>query len=128
MITGDEKYVALTTFRKNGERKATPIWIAPLDGELGFTTGSESWKLKRIRNDPRCELQPCNSRGVVAEGAAVATGKAREASPEEFRIVRNAIRSKYGIATKLIGLVGSLRKLIGKNQSMSDTAVLITLD
>ena len=59
MGIADENYVALTTFRKNGERKNTPIWIADLgDGTIGFTTSKDSWKVKRIGNDPRVELQP----------------------------------------------------------------------
>ncbi|NNC79410.1 MAG: PPOX class F420-dependent oxidoreductase, partial [Acidimicrobiales bacterium] len=44
----DEKYLSLTTFRKNGEPKATPVWIVDLgNGTAGFTTASSSWKVKR---------------------------------------------------------------------------------
>ncbi|MEZ5249426.1 MAG: hypothetical protein R2713_09520 [Ilumatobacteraceae bacterium] len=35
----DEKYVVLTTTRKDGRSVPTPVWIAALpDGALGFTT------------------------------------------------------------------------------------------
>ncbi len=127
MTTADEKYVALTTFRKNGERKSTPVWIAAVGSDVGFTTGSDSWKLKRLRNDPRCELQASNSRGVVEDGSMVVTGRGREATPEEYAQVKQAIAAKYGITVKLIGLFGKVRGLLGKGTA-ADTAILITLD
>ncbi|MGI9596603.1 MAG: PPOX class F420-dependent oxidoreductase [Acidimicrobiales bacterium] len=128
MSTADEKYVALTTFRKNGERKSTAVWIAEVDGELGFTTGTNSWKLKRLRNDPRCELQPCDRRGAPREGAIVVTGQGRQASADEYHQVKRAIEAKYGVVTKLIEIPSKVMRLFGKDQSTSDTAILIALD
>lgn len=128
MTTADEKYVALTTFRKNGERKSTPVWIVEVDGDLGFTTGADSWKLKRLRNDPRCELQPCNGRGVAREGSIVVTGRGREATEAEYLRVKQAVAEKYGFTTKLVAIPGKILKLLGKERQTSNSAVLITLD
>eukprot|EP01041_Mallomonas_annulata_P039253 gene39252-62897_t len=64
-----EKYVSLSTRKKNGDLVATPVWIAPLaDGALGFTTDLTSAKVKRIRNFADVTLQPCTARGAVKEG------------------------------------------------------------
>ncbi len=128
MTIADERYVSLTTFRRNGERKSTPVWIAPVGDEVGFTTGSDSWKLKRLRNDPRCELQPSDVRGAVREGANVATGRAREASAEEYARVTAAIEAKYGYQATVAGLAGRLMALVGRGDRSARTAVLITLD
>lgn len=128
MIAGDEKYVALTTFTRSGQRKSTAVWVAEVDGRLGFTTGSDSWKLKRLRHDERCELQPCDRRGSVRDGAIVATGRGREATAEEYRAVKQAIARKYGMATKLVAIPSMVMKLIGRDKPMSDSAILITLD
>ena len=77
MAISDEKYVLLTTFRKNGLGVATPIWIVGLpDGTAGFTTEIDSGKVKRVRNNPSVTLQPCNLRGKVTENAEVVAAKA----------------------------------------------------
>jgi hypothetical protein len=64
---GDERYVSLETFRKNGEGVKTPVWIAPdPDGALLYVyTNRTSWKVKRIRNDSHVKLAPCTATGGV---------------------------------------------------------------
>ncbi|MGI9613170.1 MAG: PPOX class F420-dependent oxidoreductase [Acidimicrobiales bacterium] len=128
MGIADENYVALTTFRKNGERKDTPIWIADLgDGTIGFTTSKDSWKVKRIGNDPRVELQPSNGRGNPRAGSDVATGKAEVVHGASVDEVAAEIKAKYGFQVALIGTFAAVRKLLGKG-SANDAAVIITLD
>ena len=57
MAISDEKYVVLTTFRRNGDAVATPVWIVGLpDGTAGFTTEIDSGKVKRIRNNASVTL------------------------------------------------------------------------
>ena len=68
MSVGENKYVALTTFTKDGRRKNCPVWIVDLgEGQVGFTTESTSWKAKRIMNTPAVELIASNSRGEPLE-------------------------------------------------------------
>lgn len=94
---GDESYVSLETFRKNGEGVSTPVWIAPdSDGErLYVYTNRTSWKVKRIRNDSRVRLAPCTSTGRVTgawvEGQATMIDDLSE-TVEGF----DAIIAKYG--------------------------------
>ena len=77
MSISDEKYVLITTFRKNGDAVSSPVWIAPLaDGTAGFTTEDGSGKVKRIRNNPRVTLQPCSVKGTVKHGSAVVEASA----------------------------------------------------
>lgn len=128
MAIADEKYVSLTTFRKNGERKAVPVWIADLgDGTFGFTTPSSSWKCKRLRNDPRVELQPSDARGKVKPGTSVVAGTAELKQGADFDRVRSQIKEKYGFQVTMIVLVQKIGKVFGKDGG-SDTAVIITLD
>jgi len=123
----DEKYVALTTYRKNGESSSTPVWVADLgDGTLGFTTPSSSLKVKRIGNDPRVLLQPSDSRGRPVEGSTVHSGTA-SVNTSDFARVRSVIKAKYGWQVTLIQVIGKLAKLIGRDRE-SDAAVIITLD
>lgn len=124
----DEKYVSLTTFRKNGTPVAAPVWIADLgDGTSGFTTASSSYKVKRLANDPRITLQPCDSRGNVREGTSVVSGTATVVHGADFESVRSRIKSKYGMQFAMINIVGNLAKLFGRG-SGTDCAVVMTLD
>ncbi|MET9653962.1 MULTISPECIES: PPOX class F420-dependent oxidoreductase [unclassified Streptomyces] len=89
------RYVSLTTFRKNGTGVATPVWYA-VEGEVLYAwTRSDSWKVKRLRNDPRIVAQVCDLRGNVAEGAARVEGTARLLEGDELRRVRKLLARKY---------------------------------
>ena len=53
----NERYVSLSTWTKDGNRKRTPVWIALLsDGQFGFTTGEKTWKVRRIQKNPIVEM------------------------------------------------------------------------
>jgi PPOX class probable F420-dependent enzyme len=128
MALHDQKYLSFTTFKKDGTPKPTAIWIADLgDGTMGFTTPEESWKVKRLKNNPNVVLQPCNMRGEIKEGtkSVEATAVAIAGGPELAR-VRLAIDSKYGLATTVIKAFNKLLTLIGKGAT-SDTAIIITV-
>ncbi len=65
------KYLNLETFKKSGEGVKTPIWFAadPANDLASdsarlyvYTTGN-SGKVKRIRNNPRVRIAPCDMRG-----------------------------------------------------------------
>lgn len=69
---GDEEFVELTTFRRNGTPVPTPVWVAPDgNGALVVTTPTGSGKVKRLAHTPRVELRPCSRRGAVPDGAPV---------------------------------------------------------
>ena len=64
------KYLNLETFRKNGQSVRTPVWFAaePTVGvpqTLCVYSTADSGKAKRIRNNPRVRVAPCDMRGNV---------------------------------------------------------------
>ena len=123
-----EKYVSFTSHRKDGSTKSLPVWIADLgDGTVGFTTSSSSYKVKRLRNDNRVMLQPCDQRGNVRTGTEQVTGTGVILNGAEFDAVEALIKKKYGFAFTMITMIGKMAKLIGKG-SGTDTAIKITLD
>jgi uncharacterized protein len=69
--------VSLTTFRRDGRSVATALWFAVEDGTLLVLTAQDSAKVKRIRNNDRVLVAPCDSSGTIAEGAPSAEGTAR---------------------------------------------------
>ncbi len=123
-----EKYVSLTTFRRNGVGVATPVWIVPLDeARYAFTTDPSSGKVKRVRNNPVVELRPCTMRGKVAPDAPLLTGTAHIVTdPVDYRPVVAALRRKYGLQVTLIEWGGRIKQLVKRNPD-SDCALIITL-
>lgn len=124
----DEKYVALTTYKQDGSTKTLPVWIADFGGgQIGFTTSSSSYKVKRINNDPRVILQPSDSRGNVKDGSESVTGTAEVKTGAEFEPYATLVKKKYGVMYTAMMLVGKFMNLIGRG-SGTDAAVVVTLD
>lgn len=92
---GRARYVSLTTFRKDGTPVATPVWAVADGGELYVWTRSDSWKVKRIRNNGRVAVTACDVRGRVVEGAPVAEGEARLLDEAGLKRVRKLMSRKY---------------------------------
>ena len=61
----DERYVSFETFRANGTGVKTPVWAAPSDGKLVIVTPGTSFKVKRLRANPKCRVAGCDTRGKV---------------------------------------------------------------
>lgn len=92
-----ESFVSLTTFRRNGDGVSTPMWVARDGDALVMTTVAGSGKVKRLRNDPRVELRPCNRAGSVAPGAVTIPASAQvvdDAAESERQTA--VLRAKYG--------------------------------
>ncbi|WP_433077465.1 PPOX class F420-dependent oxidoreductase [Dactylosporangium sp. CA-052675] len=102
-------YVRLTTYRKDGTPVATPVWHAVHEGEVFVISNLDAWKVKRIRNDGRVELTPCNVRGTVKEGAPTVAGTARLLDEAGTARARRYIASKYFLSRAGNLLTGVLR-------------------
>jgi hypothetical protein len=91
-----QKYISLTTHRLIGIGVRTPIWFGEENGKLYFMTNSKSGKVKRLRNDLKVKIAPCNIRGKVTgpDSSAIA----RFLHPQEFTHARALINKKYWLA------------------------------
>ncbi|MFC4016687.1 PPOX class F420-dependent oxidoreductase [Micromonospora sp. GCM10011542] len=99
-----EKYLLLTTFRKDGRAVPTPVW-AVRDGEaLAVWTRADSGKVKRIRRSGDVTVAPCDVRGRP-HGAAV-PAHATLYGGAETRRVRDLLKHKYRLIGRL-SLLGS---------------------
>lgn len=125
----DARYVSFTTFRRNGDPVAVAVWFAELpDGSFGFTTGGDSWKVKRLRNDPRVRVQRSDVRGRVQPGAVVHEGTAAviDGSDPRFREIERAIAAKYGFMYRMVQLSGWVQGLV-RRSSAGDAAIRVSL-
>ncbi|MEV0155361.1 PPOX class F420-dependent oxidoreductase [Micromonospora sp. NPDC050686] len=103
-----EKYLLLTTFRKDGRAVPTPVWAVRDGDALTVWTVSDSGKVKRIRRDGRVTVAPCDVRGRP-HGAAV-PGRATVCDPEGTRRVRGLLKQKYRMIGRLTLLGSRLRR------------------
>ncbi|HQV58013.1 MAG TPA: PPOX class F420-dependent oxidoreductase [Ilumatobacteraceae bacterium] len=128
MALSDEKYLALTTFRKSGTPVTTPVWAVPVgDREIGFWTSSTSGKVKRIKHTARVTVQPCNARGKVTEGTTPTEATARVANAAELAEIRTKITAKYGFMTKVTNVLNAIGAFFKRRkQPYGDTGIIVT--
>ncbi len=105
---GTEKYVLLTTFRRDGRAVPTPLWVTPDGDGLGFWTVAGTGKLKRIRNSPRVTVAACDFRGNPTGEAIEA--RARIGDRADWQRVTDGLRRKYGLMGRLTLLGSRLRR------------------
>jgi PPOX class probable F420-dependent enzyme len=94
------KYLSLTTYRRDGSPVSNPVWFAEEDGRLFVTTGSDSYKAKRLRRNPACMVAPCTARGVPKGDAIPAV--VEFLPPEEQPRVDRLMATKYRVDRILI--------------------------
>jgi PPOX class probable F420-dependent enzyme len=58
-----DRFVSLTTFKRDGTPVSTPVWCATDGTRLLIFSEADSWKVKRIRRDAHVRLAPCSARG-----------------------------------------------------------------
>ena len=99
----DEKFVSLTTFRKNGAGVATPVWIGRDGDALVVTTPVGSGKVKRLRRNRAVELRPCNRRGTVQNDAPTVTAVAEIVEgAAAMRRLDEVLRPKYSLEYRVV--------------------------
>ncbi|HEX3803323.1 MAG TPA: PPOX class F420-dependent oxidoreductase [Solirubrobacteraceae bacterium] len=129
MAFPDEKYMLLTTFKRDGTAVATPVWCVELQpNSFGFWTSSASGKAKRLAHTERVTVQPCNGRGVVTPGTAVSQATARVVSGPELETIRQKVIAKYGFMTKFTKFFAQLSGIIKRKPfPYADRGVIVTL-
>jgi PPOX class probable F420-dependent enzyme len=103
-----QKYLNLETYRKSGDAVATPVWFAEGAGVLYIYSLANAGKVKRIRNNPRVRVMPCDVRGkpkgewVEARARILDAGGAARA--------HLLLDNKYGLMKKIGSLYSNLMK------------------
>ncbi|MGN6624876.1 MAG: PPOX class F420-dependent oxidoreductase [Candidatus Nitrosocosmicus sp.] len=96
------KYLSLETYRKNGIFVRTPVWFVVEDKDFFVITKSETGKVKRLRNNPKVRISPCNFRGKI-KGKWV-DGFVTFKDPLEYPQIIKLRNKKYGLLSKIISL------------------------
>lgn len=95
-----EKYLNLETYRRTGVAVATPVWFAQDGARLYVYSLADAGKVKRVRNNAKVRVAPCDLRGKL-KGEWVAARARIIEGPEEAHGHR-LLDEKYGWA-KMFG-------------------------
>lgn len=103
----NQSYLNLESYRKTGEAIRTPLWFVE-DGEaLYFYTVAHSFKVKRLKNNPRVLVAPCNYSGKL-KGEWV-EASARLLDTAEASHADNLLNQKYGLSKRILNFFARLR-------------------
>ena len=130
MALSDEKYLLLTTFKRDGTPIDTPVWVVPYaDGKLACWTSSGSGKAKRLAHTSRVTVAPCDARGRLRDGATASDATAELVTGAQLeQEIRPAVEAKYGFQvtmSKVMNTIGGTLK--GKRIPYGDRGVVITV-
>ncbi len=121
------KYLALTSFKRDGAGVATPVWFVVDGAQLLVMTASRSFKVKRIRRNPAVTVAPCTASGRL-RGKPVA-GHARVLPADEVPRAEQLMNRKYRADRILIlPIYRAVQRLRGVRGDASDAVLAITLD
>lgn len=123
------KYISFVSNRRDGTPVSTAVWVVPFEDGHAFTTDADSWKVKRITNDPNVTIQVSNIRGRPKRGAPVHRGRAILLDEAGTLAVRDRVRAKYRIMYRLL-IERSDRKAArnGGSPTAGSTAIKVVLE
>ena len=102
-----ERYLNLETYRRTGQAVATPVWFVVDGGIIYVYSLANAGKVKRIRNNPRVRIAPCDVRGALKGAWVDAT--ARVVEEREAAAAQRLLVEKYGWQKRLFDLLRKIR-------------------
>ncbi len=112
-----QKYLAIQSYRKNGEAVTTPVWFVENQGTLYVRTDNDTGKFKRIRRNPKIRIAPCNARGTP-KGPWV-EAQARIVTGEEAEQAYQLLKRKYGLQYRTVRFIGRLQRRRNKSVALA---------
>lgn len=113
----NEAYISLTTYRRDGRAVPTPVWFVRAGDELYVSTGPNTGKAKRIRNNQHVEVFACSMSGKPHGEPFAATARII-IGPDVARVER-LLGRKYGGQWWLVTVRGRLERFFRGGQRLS---------
>jgi uncharacterized protein len=108
---GDPRYIAFTTYRRDGRPVTTAVWLAVLEEKIYVFTANTTGKAKRVRATGRVRFAPSTMNGRRILGAwREGTGHVVQDEALRNRAMA-ALQRKYGWQLSAAMLVYRLRGL-----------------
>jgi hypothetical protein len=97
-------YVSLATFKRDGTAVETAVWFAERDDKLYVFTEGGSYKVKRLRRNPRVKVARCSALGRIT--GTWREGQGRVVDDERIEgAAYDALRAKYGWQMRLVDVL-----------------------
>ena len=116
------KYLRLTSFRRDGTGVATPVWFVEAGGRLLVETDAASYKVRRIRRDPRVTIAPCTATGHL-RGIPV-PARAELLPDAEVARVERLMAHKYRVDLLFIRPFRALQRALHRNRPRETPVIL----
>ncbi|HEY7518685.1 MAG TPA: PPOX class F420-dependent oxidoreductase [Methylomirabilota bacterium] len=101
------RYLNLESYRRTGQPVATPMWFT-VDRDVVYVYSlASAGKVRRIGNNPRVRIAPCNARGTLTGPWVNAT--ARIVDDREAAHAQTLLVAKYGWLKRLADLWRKVR-------------------
>ncbi len=110
----DAQYLNLRSFKKDGQPVDTPVWFALLEDRVVVFTDGTSYKVKRIRRNPRVEVARCEFNGKLLGPWVAGTCRAVEDDKERVARAYQALNKKYGWLMRLGTFFSTLAGRVGR--------------
>lgn len=105
---GDATYMALESFKKNGQGVITPVWVTREGNRLFVMTDAKAWKVQRIRRNGVVRVARSDGRGKP-KGAWVEAQARVLDSAEAWAEMEPRMQAKYGVQYRLLAWWGRVR-------------------
>jgi PPOX class probable F420-dependent enzyme len=116
------KYLSLTSFRRDGTGVATPVWFVEAGGRLLVETDASSYKVRRIRRDPRVTIAPCTATGHL-RGVPV-PARAELLPDAEVAHVERLMAAKYRVDLLVIKPFRALQAALHQRRPRGTPVIL----
>jgi hypothetical protein len=103
-----QQYINVETFRRSGVGVQTPVWFVEDGNQLYVRTIKDSGKVKRIRNNSRVRVAPCDGCGNLCGEWQEA--QARIATASEDERIERLLKKKYGLVKGAFDLMGRFNR------------------
>ena len=112
----DAKYFNLRSFKKDGKPVDTPVWFAKLGERYVVFTDGTSYKVKRIRRNPKVEIARCDVRGKLLGPWQAASCRVVEDEPQQIADAYAALNAKYGFMMRFGTVFATLVGRVGRRK------------
>lgn len=103
-----EKYVSLATFRKDGREVRTPVWLVGEGSTFYVFSESKAGKVKRIRNNDKVSIAPCDLRGILKSENWESGSAEIMVDPATLDDIYKLFDTKYGWQMRLLNFIAKL--------------------
>jgi uncharacterized protein len=104
----NQRYLNMETYRKAGNPVATPVWFAEENGTLYIYSLANAGKVKRIRNNPKVRIVPCDMLGKP-KGEWV-EAKAQILDERAATLGHKLLNKRYGWMKRIADAFSKLRR------------------